>query len=149
MHRYGGWPLALCLASSSTIAGCAADDPLPPTEVRRGISSDLATVLRQTSDAIDGTRNTLPAPVALAMFERALGVDTPIARAVASVAAWLAVDPAAIDATAVTSYLDDRVFDDASYLGGGIYQVLPSLLCTTTVPDPGGGSVQDAACGAQ
>lgn len=151
MHRYWVWPLALGLASSSTIAGCAEDDPLPPTEVRRGISSDLATVLRQTSDAIAGTRDVLPAPGVLAMFERALGVNTPVARAVASVAAWLAVEPAAIDATAVTSYLNDRVFDDASYLGDGIYQLSPSLLCTTTVPDAGGGSVQDvdAGCVAQ
>src|SRR5262245_833956 len=151
MHRSWVWPLTLCLAGSSTIAGCAADDPMPPTEVRSGISSDLATVLRQTSDAIDGTRDTPPAPALLAMFGRALGVNTPIARAVASVAAWLAVEPAAIDATAATSYLNDRVFDDASYLGAGIYHVSPSLLCTTTVPDPGGGSVQDvdARCVAQ
>lgn len=147
MHRYWVWPLALCLAASGTIASCATDAPLPPAEVRRQISSDLATVLRQTSDAIDGTRDTLPAPEALAMFERVLGVTTPIASAVASVAAWLAVEPAAIDATAVTSYLNDRVFNDASYLGDGIYQVSPSLPCTTTAPDPGGGSVQDVDAG--
>jgi hypothetical protein len=129
--------LALCLAASVTSPGCTEEDPLPPVEVRSRISIDLGNVLREANLVIQGTRAVLPAPAALALFERAAGITTPIAQAIRSIAIALAIEPDAIDDAGATSYLNSRVFDDASYLGDGIYRVLPSLLCTGVMPDPG------------
>src|SRR5512140_1507328 len=151
MYRCSASLLAVCVASSITALACTTDDPLPAPDVRGPISSDLAAVLRETNIAIAGTRGVLPSPAALSLFERALGIDTPIAQAVHALAARLAVEPAMIDVTAAIAYLDDHLFDDASYRGSGVYQVSPSLLCTRTAADPGGSAPQtvDAACAAQ
>lgn len=151
MYRCSASILAVCVASSIMALACTTEDPLPAADVRSQISSDLAAVLHETNIAIAGTRGVLPRPSALSLFERALGIDTPIAQAVRALGARLAVEPAMIDVTAAIAYLDDHLFDDASYLGGGVYQVSPSLLCTRTAADPGGSAPQtvDAACAAQ
>jgi len=143
MHRPRVLLHALCLASLVTVLGCAGPpDPLPPADLRGQIASDLGDALRETNAAVLGTRDVLPSPMALALFERMFGIDTPLARAVHAISAQLAPEPTPVDVSAAVSYFNDRLFDDASYLGDGLYQVSPSLLCTTT-------ATVDATCAAQ
>lgn len=150
MHRRVVWP-ALWLGTAAAIVGCTHDDPLPPAEVQGQIESHLGELLRETNASVAESWSALPPPAGLALLERVLGVDTPVARMVQRIAAQIAVAPAPIDVPGVIAYLHDRVFDDANYLGDGIYRVEPALLCATAAaPGGSGGSPPgDAGCAAQ
>ena len=107
-------PALACLLA---LAACSADPPSPKT-VRSRIATDLGHVLTEAKAAADGGTQDLPG----AATARALGLTLP---------AMPTFDPAAI-----VSWLDDRLFTDANYVGDGIYRVPPELVC----------AAGDAAC---
>jgi hypothetical protein len=59
-----------------------------------------------------------------------------------------AADAGPIDTQAVIDYLDNTIFTDANSLGGGLYQVPASVVCTATETDDQGNETQsiDATC---
>jgi hypothetical protein len=136
--------LFLC---TSMIAGCT-DDRTPPVDVHGPITSDLGDLLREANTAIVGTRDVLPAPFALALFERVLGIHTPLAEVVHQIAAQLAAEPARIDVDRTIAYLNDQLFDDASQVGDGLYRILPERVCRPAASPGGSGGDLDTACAA-
>ena len=161
MHKPPLSLLALSLVSSLGALGCN-DDPPPPTEVRSKISSDLGNVLREADAAFTGSTDALPGSSALALADRLLGTSIaatttqPLRSMTTRLTARVSgAAPAAgatlVDADAEVAYLNDKLFTDANHVGGGVYQVPASLVCTRTTIDPAGNTVQaiDAACAEQ
>ncbi|HEY6176153.1 MAG TPA: hypothetical protein VIX73_16980 [Kofleriaceae bacterium] len=146
--------LALAALSSLALLGCA-NDPPTPTEVRSRISSDLGNVLREANAAFAGGTDSLPGGAALAMLDSALGTSSFGVSAHTMAASLVApgphADPASsdlVDVDAQISQLNDQLFTDANHIGGGVYQVPASLVCSKTTIDSTGHEVKtiDAAC---
>lgn len=139
MYRRSRWAvLGLCAAAA--IVGCGKDDPLPPAEVQAQIQTHLGDLLREASASIANSWEVMPRPDVLALLERVVGVDTPVAQVIQELGAQIAVQPAPIDVPATIAYLNDQLFDEASYLGDGIYEVSPAVVCSPSV---------DASCAGQ
>src|ERR1700690_1112673 len=94
--------MRLALAAVVTLVACGGNDVMP-SDVRDRVSSDLATVLKQTKD--------LPMP----------GTE---------VLGFLAMTPPALDPDATVKFLNERVFTDSNFLGSGLYRLPPELACT-------------------
>jgi len=149
--------LAVSILTGLGLAACG-DEPPPPDEVRARISTDLAGVLREANAAYEGGTQGAPGGAASATVDRLLGGDsaaalqlrTAVARLApaARVAAFAAPAEGDFDPDATIAYLNEKLFTDANYLGDGIYQVPPALVCTETTIDSTGTVVQtiDAAC---
>lgn len=110
------------------IAGCGADPP-SPAEVRASISSDLGRILNQTDAAITEagiTQAAIARSVSAALSF--LAVADPIARAVALATTDVSYLEAR-DPDAIVAWLNDQLFTDANYIGGGIYRAPAALVC--------------------
>jgi len=132
----------LSLLSTALIA-CGGDPP-PPNEVRAHIASDLRYVLTESKSAMDGSTASIPSGAAFGFATRALDDSGAMARLVQPVERLLvskhrqALDEEAdtdFDPDAIIDMLNNELFTDANHLGGGIYQVPPSLVCSETVYD--------------
>jgi hypothetical protein len=110
--------------------------------VESQIQTHLGELLGEVSASISNSWSALPQPDTLGLLERVLGVDTPVAQLIHRLGAHSAVQPAPIAVSAAISYLNEQVFDEASYLGDGIYQVSPAVVCA------GAGS-SDVGCTSQ
>jgi hypothetical protein len=102
--------MRLAFAAVVTLAACG--NEVMPSDVRDRVSSDLANVLHQIQ--------AMPMPGG-------------------SLLGFLAVTPIAMDPDATVKFLDERVFTDSNFLGGGLYRLPPELACTAG----------DSACVAQ
>ena len=150
--------LAVSIIAGLGLAACS-DDPPPPDEVRARISADLGNVLREGNAAYQGGTEAMPGGAATAVVERMFGTDSTVVQRVRGVVARLA--PAAshgalpvdepYSADQQIAYLTEKLFTDANYLGDGIFQVPPSLVCARTEIDTTGKPVEtiDAACAEQ
>ena len=103
--------MRLAFAAVVTFAACGGNEVMP-SDVRDRVSTDLATVLHQTK--------AMPMP----------GM---------SLLGFLEVTPTAMDPDATVSFLNEHVFTDSNFLGGGLYRLPPELACTAG----------DSACVAQ
>jgi hypothetical protein len=149
--------LAVSILTGLGLAACG-DEPPPPDEVRARISTDLAGVLHEANAAYQGSTQGAPGGAASAAVDRLLGSDsaaalqlrTAVARLApaARVAAFAAPADGDFNPDATIAYLNEKLFTDANYLGDGVYQVPPALVCTRTTIDSTGAVVQtiDAAC---
>lgn len=148
MRRCSPWA-ALALCTAAAITGCATEDPLPPAEVQGQIQTHLGDLLAEVDNAIANSWEVLPQPDVLTLLQRVLGADTPVARLIQQLAPRIAVQPPPIDIPAAIAYLNDRVFDETSYRGGGIYEVSPAVVCAKLFPgnsDGSGSPSVDAGC---
>jgi hypothetical protein len=139
MYRRFLW-VALGPCCAAAIVGCGKDDPLPPADVQAQIQTHLGDLLGEANASIANSWEVMPRPDVLGLLERVVGVDTPVAQMIHELGEQIAVPPAPIDVPATIAYLDDQLFDEASYLGDGIYVVSPAVVCS-----PSG----DAGCTAQ
>jgi hypothetical protein len=128
-HRYP--VLGLCAVSA--LLGCS-NDPLPPSEVQSQVSANLGDLLREASQALaDGVLG-LPPPAAFSLIERAVGVDTPVARAFGQIAALFATPAPSIDVPTIVDAVNEKIFSDAHYHGDGIYELSPAVVCALILP---------------
>jgi len=135
--------VSLSLVSTSLLA--CSNDPPPPTEVRARLAQDLHYVLSEGKTAIDGSTAGLPSGTAFGFATRVVNESGAAARLVAPMQRLFVskdrnqrVDgnPADMfDPDAIIDTLNNELFTDANYLGDGIYQVPPSLVCSDSVYD--------------
>jgi hypothetical protein len=150
--------LALPILAGLGLAACEDVRPLPPDETRAHISTDLASVLRESRAAYQGGTEALPGAAASAAADRIFGSDSSIALRVRSAMSRLTAapvrgsalpaDPQPDDTDQQIAFLNEKLFIDANYLGDGIYQVPPSLVCAETTIDSTGHTIEtiDQVC---
>jgi hypothetical protein len=130
--------LSIPLLSLLTFAACGSDEPPTPTDVRTAIHDDLRYILTQSKDATTQSTTNLPTGSILSMISSDLVLGSP-----AEMANEMNPDELA-------NKLENELFTDANYLGGGIYKVPASLLCMQTVYNDDGTETEelDAECAA-
>ncbi|HEU0034454.1 MAG TPA: hypothetical protein VFQ53_27715 [Kofleriaceae bacterium] len=142
---------------SLLLVGLAAcnDDPPAPSEVRARITDDLGNVLHETETAMQSSSESLPGNGAFSLLGRFVSTSdtttttarlrTKLARLVAprtDVRTAATTTTIAADGESATDALirklNEELFTDANYVGDGIYNVPPELVCMTeTVADDG------------
>jgi len=129
--------VSLSLLSTALIA--CSDEPPPPSDVRARIAQDLRYVLTEGKSAIDGSTKSLPSGAAFGFATSALEqarIAKPLSRLLVSKSNTLALDGEEdFDPDAIIDELNNTLFTDANYLGDGIYQVPPDLVCKDTIYD--------------
>lgn len=113
------------------IAAC--DSPPSPNTVRNSISNDLGYVLRETDAAItQSSIGDLPSRAALSLVKGRVAalVSSDVADALDAVD-----DTGTIDPDALTTWLNEHLFTDANYIGDGVYEVPPALVCGEVTTD--------------
>ena len=150
--------LALPILAGLGLVACDDVRPLGPDETRSYVSSDLASVLRESSAAYQGGTEAMPGAAASAAADRILGSDSAIAARVRDVMSRLTAapargsrlpaDPQPSETDRQIALLNDKLFIEANYVGDGVYKVPPSLVCTETTVDSTGHTIEtiDPVC---
>ncbi|HEX4417159.1 MAG TPA: hypothetical protein VH165_04625, partial [Kofleriaceae bacterium] len=144
MYRYSAW-VALGLSAAVAIMGCG-NDPLPPVELQGFIQTHLGDLVSEANASVAYSWEVLPQPDVLALLERVVGVDTPVAQLIQQLGTQIATPPAPIDAQAMIAYLNGQLLEEASYLGDGIYEVSPAVVCAMAAADGGSSPSAEAGC---
>ncbi|MBK7539792.1 MAG: hypothetical protein IPI49_31465 [Myxococcales bacterium] len=139
------WFLA---AASASLVAC--DEAPAPTEVRQGISQNLAAVLPEVVAALESDASgRVPLDSATGLFDLLDGeADVVAALARVPMAQQLAAS-SSLDAERAAGWLTRNVFSDANHRGDGVYRVTPQVLCALshdpTTGDPGPDLDEDCA----
>ena len=122
--------LALFTALSASLVACDDGDKTPePTEVRQGISQNLAAVLPEMQAALESDAS---ARVPTDSIERIVDIVQPgdgpsvLASAAEMKSKFIALDT---DADRLSGLLEKHLFNDTNHLGGGVFLVSPQLVC--------------------
>jgi hypothetical protein len=134
MRRYSTSILALL-----TFAACGSDEPPSPTDVRSAIHEDLRYVLTQGKAATQQSTTNLPSASILSIISPDLAPSM-------SMDALDQVNP-----DDIATRLENELFTDANYLGGGIYKVPASAMCKETIINDDGTTTEqiNPDCAAQ
>ncbi len=152
--------LALASLTALTMLGAACGDPETtaptPVELRTQLRADLGHILDETAAAVEAGETALPNTAVLEMLTSALPTEGALtgAKVRDGLARILPADPIdedPLNSDAAIDWLEQNLFTDANHLGGGIYEVPASLVCTTSIYDETTGESTesvDAACAA-
>jgi hypothetical protein len=143
-------PLLSLSLITTTLVACGGDAPPSPTDVRTSLRQDLAHVLGEGLAATEATAN-LPSGDSFGFATIALGsIDGSTARVLAPLTRRISarltgpgdkpsrryVDPETqMDVDALIDQLEQELFNDANYVGDGVYKVPAWLVCETWIYD--------------
>jgi len=131
---------------TAVLVGCT--NAPPPDEVRARIAEDLGNVLHEGKAASDGSTASLPSGTAFGLLTASVDQSGTTARLLAPLreiattkGVMNADGDSGFDPDAIIKMLNEELFTDANYLGGGVYKVPASMVCTETTYDSSGNPV--------
>lgn len=137
---------------ATALVACDDSEPTPaPTEVRQGVSQNLAATLPEVQAALDSDAN---ARVPTSELQRIADMIQP-GSSEALVSRFDAIQSKAtgteLDAQRLSGLLEKYLFNDANHRGGGVYPVSAQLVCAETYDPTTGepGATLDLECKAQ